>query len=32
MFNYRTHHILKELRDVGWKEEKKGKKVDFLSV
>lgn len=28
----RTHHILKELRDVGWKEREKGKKVDFLSV
>ena len=31
MFDYRTHHIIKELCDVGWKEEK-GKKVDFLSV
>ncbi|KAF9778765.1 hypothetical protein BJ322DRAFT_1114103 [Thelephora terrestris] len=27
----RTHHILKEFRDAGWKEEK-GKKVDFLYV
>jgi len=31
-FDHRTHHILKELRDADWVEEKKGKKVDFLSV
>lgn len=31
MFNYRSHHLLKEFRDVGWEEEK-GKKVDFLLV
>lgn len=23
---------MKEMRDVGWKEQEKGKKVDFLSV
>jgi hypothetical protein len=31
-FVYRTHCILKELCDTEWKEEDKGKKVDFLSV
>ena len=31
-FSHRTHYLLKELREVGWKEEVKGKKVDFLSV
>ena len=31
-FHCRTHHILKEFHDVGWIEEGKGKKVNFLSV
>ena len=32
MLNPRTHHILKEFREVGWDEEQKGKKVNYLLV
>ena len=30
IFSYRAHHILKEFCDAGWKEDKKGRRANFL--
>ena len=32
MLSCRTHHILKEFHEVGWNEDQKGEKVNYLLV